>query len=175
MLRARLACIAAVIAVTALSLPLHAASTVPIARARLRPQSPRVATWIANGLTRSPTLRALAERAERGDVIVYLEIAHDLDPALYACVSWLAAAPGARYVRVSLQPHLAPDQAISMLAHELQHVVEIIDHKEVTSSDTLAALYLRIGHRSGRAGLSWDTRAALHAGDSARLEVARGV
>jgi hypothetical protein len=174
MLRARHTCVAAVIAVTALSLPLHAASTGPLTRARLRPQSPRVARWMSQGLTQSPTLRALAERVERGNVIVYLEIAHRLDPAMRACVSWMAAAPGARYVRVSLQPHLPPSEAIAMLAHELQHVVEIIDHEEVTSADTLAALYLRIGHRSGTAGLSWDTRAALHAGDSARLEVARG-
>ena len=172
--RVRHTCAVAVIALTALSLPLRATTTPPFARARLRPQSPRVATWMAHGLTRSPTLRALAERVERGNVVVYLEIAHTLDPAMAACVTWMAAAPGARYVRVSLQPNLREAEAIAMLAHELQHVVEVIDHQEVTSADTLAALYARIGHRSGPTGLAWDTLAALRAGDSARLEVVRG-
>ena len=40
---------------------------------RLRPQSPRVAGWIADGMARSATFRALVERIEQGDVIVYLE------------------------------------------------------------------------------------------------------
>lgn len=168
------ACAVAVIALTMLSLPLRAATSLPFAHARLRPQSPRVATWMAHGLAQSPTLRALAERVERGNVVVYLEISHRLDPTIRACVSWMAGAPGVRYVRVSLQPNLPQAETIAMLAHELQHVVEIIDHEDVTSAATLAALYVRIGHRSGRDGLAWDTLAALRAGDSARLEVVRG-
>ncbi len=151
-----------------------AAASAPPGHARLRPQSPRMAAWLTRGLQRSPTIRALAERVERGDVIVYFEIAPRLDPALAACVTWMAATPHARFVRVSMRPSLREADAVAMIAHELQHVVEVIDHPDVTSGDTLVALYERIGHRTGSTGLTWDTQAALRAGDSARIEVVRG-
>ncbi len=141
---------------------------------RLRTSSPRLRRWLARGVERSPTLRALARQVERGDVIVYLEMAYDLDAGMAACVTWMASVPGARYVRVSLRPNLRETDATAMLAHELQHVVEVIEHPEVTSGDTLAALYARIGHRTGALGVAWDTLAALRAGDSARLELVRG-
>lgn len=171
MLRLRLV-IAAVIALIAL--PHSATAAAPPGFERLRPQSPRMTTWLTRGLLRSPTMRALAERVEHGDVIVYLEIVYGIDPAVAACVSWMAATPSARYVRVSLRPNLREADAIAMIAHELQHVVEVIDHPGVVSADTLAGLYARIGHRTGYTGLTWDTLAALRAGDTARLEVVRG-
>ena len=88
------------------ALPAHAtpsAPTAPAGTARLRTQSPRVANWLARGRQRSPTLRALAdqvEQVERGDVVVHLEIAFQLDPGMAACVTWMASMPGARYERI---------------------------------------------------------------------------
>jgi hypothetical protein len=147
-----------------------------VSTARLRPQSPRVTSWLARGLEKSSTMRALVDRIERGDVVVYVELQHRLSPGVSACVTWMAATPGSqhRYVRVSLQPTLRRSDAIAMLAHELQHVVEVIDHPDVQSRDDLLGLYRRIGHRSGPTGEQWDTMAALRAGDSARLEVVSG-
>ena len=85
------------------ALPAHAtpsAPTAPTGTARLRTQSPRVANWLARGRQRSPTLRALADQVEQGDVVVYLEIAFQLDPGMAACVTWMASMPGARYERI---------------------------------------------------------------------------
>ena len=73
-----------------------------------------------------------------------------------------------------MRPHLGRADAIAMLAHELQHVVEVIDNPGVQSRDDLLALYQRIGHSTGAAGLNWDTVAALRAGELARTEVASG-
>ena len=172
MLRLRLTFAIALIAFAAL--PAHATPAAPLSSARLRPQSPRVAAWLARGRQRSPTLRALADQVERGDVVVYLEIAFTLDPGMAACVTWMASAPGARYVRVSMRRNLREADAIATLAHELQHVVEVIDSPEVQSGADLAALYARIGHRTGRGGRTWDTVAALRIGDLTRTELARG-
>ena len=119
-------------------------------------------------------MRALAEQAERGDVIVTLDVAFMLDPGMAACVTWMASVPGARYVRVSARPHLREADAIAMLAHERQHVVEVIDNPEVRPGADLAALYERIGHRTGGGGRTWDTVAALRAGDLTRTELVRG-
>lgn len=177
MLRSRLTLAAALVALVAM--PLHAdpreiPTTARPSIARLRPQSPRVRGWLTRGLQDSPTLQALAGRIARSDVIVYLELAHRLDADVAACITWMGAVQGARYVRVSVRPTLREADGIAMVAHELQHVVEVIEHPEVQSSAALVSLYERIGQRSGSTGRTWDTVAAFSAGTTARLEIVKG-
>jgi hypothetical protein len=138
---------------------------------RLRPQSPFVAGLIADAVKRSPTTRALVERVRAGDVIVYLEARRQLDSSLAACVTWMNAAAGPRYVRVTLRQGLRRTDAMAMLAHELQHVAELIDHPEVRSSADLVALYRTIGHRSAYGDSRWDTKEAVRAELAARQEI----
>jgi hypothetical protein len=153
----------------AIASPLSAAA--PPAQ-RLRPQSPRVAGWIADGMARSATFRALVERIEQGDVIVYLESQSGLRQGVSASVTWMSATPTARFVRASVRPGLSARDTLAMIAHELQHVVEVIDHPEVRSERALANLYLRIGHSTGGGGGGrWDTVAALRTGDRVRIEL----
>jgi len=163
----------AIVSMALTTLPLPAATTAPLGLTRLRPQSPRLAALLARGRHRSATMRALTDRVEDGDVVVYVETSFRIERDVVACVTWMATVPDARYLRVSLRPNLREAEAIAMLAHELQHVVEVIDHPEVTSPDALAALYARIGHRSSSTGLNWDTQAALRAGAAARQEIVR--
>jgi hypothetical protein len=172
MLRLRLTLVLVLTVFTAL--PVYATPITTRGSARLRPHSPRVAAWLTRGLQRSPTMRALAARVEQSDVVVYFEIAFRLDPGMAACVTWMASVPGARYLRVSMRANLREADAIAMLAHELQHVVEVIDSPEVQSGADLAALYARIGHRTGSGGQTWDTAAALRAGNLARGDLVRG-
>lgn len=170
MLRLRLA-----LAVVLFGFVPAATAAAPLHDARLRPQSPRIKTWLTHGLDRSATMRELADRIEQSDVVVYMEIERALAPGLSACVTWMASVPGIRYVRISVRPDLRMADAVAILAHELQHVVEVIEHPDVQSGDDLAKLYQRIGHRTGRTGRSWDTVAALRAGDLARTELVGGV
>ena len=55
-----------------------------------------------------------------------------------------------RYLRVALNSNLLPDRIIASLAHELQHVVEVVEHPEVTSDQRLDELYQT--HRSDQPG-----------------------
>jgi hypothetical protein len=152
-----------------------AALTPPLAAgsppARLRPQSPRVARWVADGMARSATFRDLVARIEAGDVIVYLEAQPALGQGLSACLTWMGGTPQARYLRASVRPDLSARDALAMIAHELQHVVEVIDHPDVQSEGGLTALYQRIGHRTGATRDRWDTTAALKTGDRVRVEL----
>jgi hypothetical protein len=141
---------------------------------RLRPQGSRVEFWLREARRRSPTVRRLVERIERSDVIVYLDISRNLSPNVSACLTWMAATSSRRIVRASFRPDLGASEAIAMLAHELQHVVEVIDHPEVRSTETLLDLYTRIGHPTGDNGLRWDTADAVAVGTLARLEVTNG-
>jgi len=141
---------------------------------RLRPQGDRVAFWLREARRRSPTVRRLVERIEQGDVIVYLDISRNLSPNTAACLTWMAAATSHRLVRASFRMDLGLNDAIAMLAHELQHVVEVVEHQEVRSNETLLALYTRIGHATGTSGLRWDTTDAINLGTLARFEATGG-
>ncbi len=158
----------AVVLIAVVSTPLGA---MPVTTARLRPQSSRIRAWLAHGREHSPTVRALADRVERSDVVVYLELDWTPEAGVLACVTWMSAAPGVRYLRVSMRADLRLSDGVAMLAHELQHVVEVADHLDVRSNDELTALYQRIGHRAGSSGRAWDTLAALRAGDLARRDL----
>ena len=83
----------------------------------------------------------------------------------------MAATPQGRFVRASVRPDLRARETLAMIAHELQHVVEVIEHPEVRSERELADLYGRIGHTIGSAGGRWDTTAALQTGDRVRIEL----
>lgn len=78
------------------------------------------------------------------------------------------AAASRRLVRASFHMSLGVNDAIAMVAHELQHVVAVIDHPEVRSNATLLDLYTRIGHATGTGGLRGDTADAV--GTLARAE-----
>jgi hypothetical protein len=142
----------------------------PSPNARLRPQSPRIEKWLDAAQRTSATVRALVERIERSDVIVYLEIRYDLNPQLSASLTWMAATETARLVRAALRPDLRPVDVVSMIAHELQHVVELVERPEVRTNDAMLELYQRIGHPTAQTGKQWDTKAAIAAGTLARLE-----
>lgn len=144
------------------------------AAGRLRPQGDRVAHWLREAQHRSPTVRRLVERIEQSDVIVYLDINRALAPNVAACLTWMAATDSRRIVRASFRMHLGMNDAIAMVAHELQHVVEVIDHPEVRSTETLLDLYTRIGHPTGTDGMRWDTADAVALGTLARLEAVNG-
>ena len=154
-----------------LALPLTAGATATVPPSNLRPQSVRVADWLDLGVEGSATFRALVERINRGDVLVYIDAPFNLRSGLSASLTWMAAIPGGRLVRASLRRTLSDREAVAMLGHELQHVVELLDHPEVRSEAALSDLYHRIGHASTTKDRHWDTTAARRAGEAVRLEL----
>ena len=57
----------------------------------------------------------------------------------------MTKAGGFRYLRAAISTDLSSDQIIASLAHELQHVVEVIEDSNVVDERSLVALYKRIG------------------------------
>lgn len=152
---------------------LAAAPVPPVSTARLRPQGSRIAELLDRAKARSPTVQRIVDRLEAGDVIVYLELNDRLDPQVAACLTWMAATESRRIVRASLKPRLRDREAFALLAHELQHAVEVLEHPEVRSSDGLADLYTRIGHRSTSNDRHFDTPEAIATGEIAANEAMR--
>jgi hypothetical protein len=128
-----------------------------------------LAGLIADAREQSPTLAEMLDRVERSDVIVYFEAVPRFEGSLRGCVHFIGASNGYRYVRAQIKTMMNRYDVIASLAHELQHAVEIADHPEVTSEDSLAALYRRIGDE--RETRHFETDRAQSAGRVVRAEV----
>jgi hypothetical protein len=139
---------------------------------RLRAQDARIEKFIARGVQRSPTMRALVARIEASDVIVYVGANPMMKSHLSGALSFVTTAGGYRYVRAMINTDQVIDQMIATLAHEFQHVLEVVEDPSVVDDASLVKLYRRIGitnseFRSSR----WETLAAQATGQQVRREL----
>src|SRR5690349_1433881 len=95
---------------------------------------------------------------------------HDGSIHAPAAAPRLPRATGFRYVRIQLALRGAPEDAIAVLGHELQHAVEVAEAIDVIDAGGLEKLYRRIGVRSGPQ--VYDTIAAQELGKVVRRELA---
>ncbi|MDH4066776.1 MAG: hypothetical protein OEW19_20440 [Acidobacteriota bacterium] len=142
---------------------------------RIRAVDARVSALLASGLPRSSLLRRIVDRVESGDVIVYVGIDPAREARLAGRVTFLGNGGPFRYLRAMINPDLPHDTMIAALAHELYHVVEVVDSPRVRSETALVSLYRRIGRRSdaGRRQ-GWETQAARQVTDDVRRELSKG-
>jgi hypothetical protein len=138
----------------------------------LRSTESELADLIADAVHVSPTLRRLVDRVEASDVLVYLMFDRSPFPSAAGHISLLAAVPGARYLRISLDRRYAGAQRLALLGHELQHAVEIADAPWVTDHQGVASLYRSIGFRSDNGHDDcYDSRLAIETGRQVQREV----
>lgn len=129
---------------------------------------------IAEGSERSPTFRSLLEQIAASDGIVYVEFGYCAFGHLNGCLLPLVVrSPGGRYLRILVTPDKTRanrDRQIALIAHELQHALEVLAHPEVVDVDTMLAMYRRLGvPLSGRSG--YETAAAHRAEDAVLTEL----
>ncbi len=138
---------------------------------RLRPQDSRITLILQEGMARSATFRALVDRIEASNLIVYVAVSPILKSGLSGALTWMTRAGDFRYVRASIRIDLPFDQMIATVAHELQHAVEVIEEESVVDESSLIALYRRIGEPSHTLGKGWETVAARRTGAQVRREL----
>jgi hypothetical protein len=115
---------------------------------RVRAVTPELRSVIADTMQRSRTVRELVARLSCSDVIVYVEITGS--PQIPTARTKLVVAAGeARFLRIGLNAGLPLGALGPLLAHELQHAVEIAEHDEVRDEAALRRLYERIGRAHG--------------------------
>jgi hypothetical protein len=88
-------------------------------------------------------------------------------------LTFLTTAAGYRYVVVRMA-RLARAQQIAMMAHELQHAVEIAETPAIVDGPSLVREYRRIGYENPSSrlpGVSFDTQAATRAGEQVLREL----
>lgn len=124
----------------------------------------------------SPSFRTLIARLVRSDVVVYVT-RERIDMAYVdASTSFLSAAGGVRYLAIRISPALSPRQLVAMVAHELQHAVEVADAPWVIDDESMAREYTKLGMlrlREDGTHRTFDSQAAILAGERAWLEYGR--
>jgi hypothetical protein len=156
----------ALVAMLALApaIDLHAGDPVPSVP-HIRADDPRVRALITEATAVSPTVRALVERLTASDVVVYVACEAAAHVRMAGRLNFVTAAGGLRYVVIRLKLRQRRTTSIAVLAHELQHAVEIADNPSIVDEASLARAYERMGYRSHSAhGVAFDTKAAVETG-----------
>jgi hypothetical protein len=140
----------------------------------IRGLSCRMARMIASGTGRSATFRHLVEHVGRLNGIVYIEEdyylnTHTRTRLMGALVHRVTVSGDSRILHLFIAP-VSGDQPVITMAHELQHVVEVLESGAVTE-DEINQLFDRIGNRI-RAGIV-ETHAALDVENVVRRELSK--
>ena len=141
----------------------------------IRTTDRRLQRLLDEGVLRSKKMRALVARISRSDVVVYLSCDGDPRARVTGRMTFVSSVGGVRYVVVRLAPLQSRARQIAILAHELQHVVEVADTPAIVDAESMAREYMRMGHinhRSGAPGLAFDTEQAIAAGRQVLEELA---
>jgi len=143
-------------------------------RGHIRTTDDRLRRLLDVGMRSSPTFRALVHRLLESDVVVYLWCNSTKAAAVDGRLTFLSAAGGLRYVVVQLARLQPRERQIAIIAHELQHAVEIANAPDVIDAESLGREYRRIGYISSFAlsiKQTFDTSAAVEAGETVLREM----
>ena len=165
---ARAATITALLAVAQLAAQSNpaAAPTVP---SGVRTGSPILRMLIDDAIERSQTFRRLVQTIQASDGIVYIEDS-ECRYRRRACLVAVTKAGAHRILRVKVDTRNADSNFLAgSIGHELQHVVEVLSRPTVTDNAALFLFYDRDGPR----GSTFETEAAIRAGNRVRAELRR--
>jgi hypothetical protein len=98
---------------------------------------------IREGDRRSQTFSAMVDEIQASNAVVMIQFGLCAKGQFRSCVSHVGATGGTRTIRILINPKLTMDRVIAMIAHELQHAVEII-RSGAANQDEVMTLYRRI-------------------------------
>ena len=127
----------------------------------VRSGNPKVAQLFVDGMARSSTFRALVDALNRSDVIVYVE-AKTARQALGGYLTHNVTVAGLyRYLHIAIDTHGASGRLVPLLAHELQHAIEVAQDQNARDERTLQQLFERLAINFGCGGTTClETQAA---------------
>jgi hypothetical protein len=108
----------------------------------VRSAEPAVRSIIADGYRRSATFKAIVDRIEALPCVVYVGTAVKLSQGMRGAL--LHSPVGLKempVLRVLLRANLSPDEAISVIAHELQHVDEAMSQTPAGGEVVMTAAF----------------------------------
>lgn len=159
-----------------LALPRPAAADAPAPRpcvhgANLRAMQPWIGRLLDEFAPRSPTMATLIAELRQAPVVIHVDDEmgghHHWDGRL----RFVTRAGGCRYLRIDIRDAGTPAVRAALLAHELQHAVEVA-RAAIDDRGAVAQLFRRIGFGvPDGGGTTFDTAAAIDAGRRALAEL----
>jgi hypothetical protein len=141
----------------------------------LRVDDPLLIGAVERGARESPTFKALLDRLEESDLIVYMMRKPAIGLSPHGRTQFVVRAGSYRFVRVTIRADQVTRAIVALVGHELQHVAELADEPLVGDSDSYLNLYRRIGYSSCDSLCHcFDTQAAVDAGYAVLSELGRG-
>jgi hypothetical protein len=116
----------------------------------VRATDPSTREWLRIGAAESATFRSLLARLVVSDVIVYIGTVDRIVGGSAGQLYFVTATPSVRYVRIELASGGNEREMVSLVAHELQHAVEIAAAPRVRDRQSMALLYFGRGGTSSR-------------------------
>lgn len=141
----------------------------------IRVLNPDLQAVFTQAAARSQTMRALIDRIEATPVVVYMNCDAYLPGALSGRIGLIASVAEVRYVRVDVRCGLPNIQLIPVLAHELQHALEIGEAATIVDTSSLELYYETFGFEVGRHGghRAFETSAARDMQQRVHMELIR--
>jgi len=139
---------------------------------RIRSESTQLTTVFDRAVERSPTFRSIVERIEQSDLIVHLTCSNFRSLLLAGRTALVSKGPDVRYLRVQILCSQGEPALVTIVAHELQHVVEIASTPDVVDDSSFVRLFRAIGFSTClSAGMEqFETSDAIATGDRVRAE-----
>ena len=116
----------------------------PVPLTRLKPADAEMRRLISDGFERSATFRALVDAIHQTDGVVVVQMGRCANGRFRSCVTDVGGNAQVRTVRVKVDTRTTDDRLIATIAHELQHVLEILGDVSVRDAKSTLALYRRI-------------------------------
>jgi hypothetical protein len=135
---------------------------------RVRSTNASIATVLRQASELSATFRRLVETISVSDGTVYVEEGK-CGQGVRACLVTVSMAGANRNLWVKVDTGVADVDQMGSIGHELQHAIEVLSDRTVTNGATMYFFYLKKGSRSQTG--TFETRAAVQAGDAVRTEV----
>lgn len=104
---------------------------------------------IDEGLEHSPTFAFLVQQLQDTDLVAIIQPSSTMSLNLSGYLTFVSTTSSCRYVRIKFTTRYNGAHAVGIIAHELQHAVEVGLHPEVVDADSLRALYEERGRASG--------------------------
>jgi hypothetical protein len=139
---------------------------------RIRTESTQLATVLDRAVERSPTFRLIVERIEQSDVIVHLTCSNFRSLLLAGRTVLVSEGPAVRYLRVQILCSQGEPALVTIVAHELQHVLEIASTPDVVDDRSFVRLFRAIGFSTCQSTgpEQFETTAAIATGHRVRAE-----
>jgi hypothetical protein len=170
----RAAGIAVVSAVMACMIASPASASPPDA-SRIRSTDAVLLALLHEGAERSATFHGLVDAISQSNGIVYVEFGYCAFGHLNGCLlPFMVSSHGDRYLRILVIPdknRRTHDQLLALIAHEMRHALEVLEHAEVVDVATLEAMYRKVGTPMAGQPRGYETSAARAAGDAVLTEL----